>query len=67
MKIIALLKNLAFMPVNWVRAHVFKIATTFNHYSNSRLRRPDQSHCKAAHPAVSVRNTNSDFHPDLLV
>ena len=29
MKIIALLKNLAFMPVNWVRAHVFKIATTF--------------------------------------
>ena len=29
MKIIALLRNLAFMPVNWVRAHVFKIATTF--------------------------------------
>ena len=29
MKIIALLKNLAFMPVNWVRAHVFKIAITF--------------------------------------
>lgn len=29
MKIIALLRNLTFMTVNWVRAHVFKIATTF--------------------------------------
>ena len=29
MEIIALLKDLALMPVDWVRAHVFKIATTF--------------------------------------
>ena len=29
MEIIALPKNLALMPADWVRAHVFKIATTF--------------------------------------
>ena len=67
MEIIALPKNLALLPADWVRAHVFKVATTFNHYSNSRLRRPDKSRCKTAYPAVSVRNTNADFHPDLLV
>ena len=29
MEIIALPKNLALLPADWVRAHVFKIATTF--------------------------------------